>query len=154
MYLHRRPFWWPCRCIEAIRSASSDAAWPGLHRKPLHAAIGWLLTPYRPSGSQGNNQQNNVKMHPLCWPFRWTLQCGGTIPPASVIGHDIGGKYIPVMARLTKVRRWSKRWQTCLSSPDLTATHNEWWFKDPSTFTPRTTERSYDILRSESYESQ
>jgi hypothetical protein len=26
-----------------------------------------------------------------------------------VIGHDIGGKYIPIMARLTKVRRWSKR---------------------------------------------
>ncbi len=26
-----------------------------------------------------------------------------------VIGHDISGKYIPVMARLTKVRRWSKR---------------------------------------------
>ena len=88
MYLHRRPFWWPCRCIEAIRSASSDAAWPGLHRKPLHAAIGWLLTPYCPSGSQGNNQQNNVKMHPLCWPFRWTLQCGGTIPPASHNGGD------------------------------------------------------------------
>jgi hypothetical protein len=74
--------------------------------------------------------------------------------PLSVIGHDIGGKYIPIMARLTKVRRWSKRWQTCLSSPDLTATHNEWWLEDPSTFTPRTTERSYDILRRESYESQ
>ena len=72
----------------------------------------------------------------------------------SVIGHDIGGKYIPIMARLTKVRRWSKRWRTCLSSPDLTATHNEWWLEDPSTFTPRTTERSYDILRRESYESQ
>jgi hypothetical protein len=26
-----------------------------------------------------------------------------------VIGHDIGGKYIPIMARLIKVRRWSKR---------------------------------------------
>jgi hypothetical protein len=25
------------------------------------------------------------------------------------------------MARLTKVRRWSKRWQTRLTSPDLTA---------------------------------
>jgi hypothetical protein len=58
------------------------------------------------------------------------------------------------MARLAKARRWSKRWQTCLSSPDLTATHNEWWLEDPSTFTPRTTERSYDILRSESYESK
>ena len=73
---------------------------------------------------------------------------------ASVIGHGIGGKYIPIMARLAKARRWSKRWQTCLSSTDLTATHNEWWLEDPSTFTPRTTERSYDILRRESYESQ
>ena len=28
-------------------------------------------------------------------------------PP--VIGHGIGGKYIPIMARLAKARRWSKR---------------------------------------------
>jgi hypothetical protein len=40
----------------------------------------------------------------------------------SVIGHGIVGKDIPIMARLNKVRRWSKRWQTCLSSLDLTAT--------------------------------
>ena len=40
----------------------------------------------------------------------------------SVIGHGIVGKDIPIMARLAKARRWSKRWQTCLSSPDLTAT--------------------------------
>ncbi len=39
----------------------------------------------------------------------------------SVIGHGIVGKDIPIMARLTKVRRWSKRWQTRLTSPDLTA---------------------------------
>jgi hypothetical protein len=26
-----------------------------------------------------------------------------------VIGHDIGGKFIPIMARLAKARRWSKR---------------------------------------------
>jgi hypothetical protein len=26
----------------------------------------------------------------------------------SVIGHGIGGKYIPIMARLAKARRWSK----------------------------------------------
>ena len=31
---------------------------------------------------------------------------------SSVIGHG----------RLAKARRWSKRWRTCLSSPDLTAT--------------------------------
>ncbi len=68
-----------------------------------------------------------------------------------VIGHGIGGKYIPIMACLAKARRWSKQWQTCLSSPDLTATHNEWWLEDPSTFTPRTTESSYDILGRVSY---
>jgi hypothetical protein len=71
----------------------------------------------------------------------------------SVIGHGIGGKYIPIMARLAEARRWSKRRQTCLSSPDLSAIHNEWWLEDPSTFTPRTTERSYDIIRRVSYES-
>ncbi len=38
-----------------------------------------------------------------------------------VIGHGIGGKYIPIMARLAKARRWSKRWQTHLSPPDLAA---------------------------------
>ena len=84
----------------------------------------------------------------------------------SVIGHGNEIRYIyefisyisyyvnSYKARLAKARRWSKRWQTHLSSPDLTATHNEWWLEDPSTFTPRTTERSYDILRRESYESQ
>ncbi len=40
-------------------------------------------------------------------------------------GHGIGGKDIPVMAHLAKARRWSKGRQTCLSSPDLTAIHNE-----------------------------
>ena len=41
----------------------------------------------------------------------------------TIIGHDIGGIVIPAkMARLAKARRWSKRWRTCLSSPDLTAT--------------------------------
>ena len=74
-------------------------------------------------------------------------------PWISVIGHGIGGKYIPIMARLAEARHWSKRRQTCLSSPDLTAIHNKWWLKDPSTFTPCTTGRSYDILRRVSYES-
>ncbi len=43
----------------------------------------------------------------------------------SVIGHGIGGKDIPIMARLAEARRWSKRRQTCLSSPDLTAILND-----------------------------
>jgi len=71
----------------------------------------------------------------------------------AVIGHGTGGKYIPIMARLAEARRWSKRRQTCLPSPDLTAIHNEGWLEDPSTFTQRTTGRSYDILRRVSYES-
>jgi hypothetical protein len=42
----------------------------------------------------------------------------------SVIGHGIVGKDIPIMACLAKARRWSKRWRTRLSSPDLTATQS------------------------------
>ena len=46
MYLHRGPFWWPCGRIEAICwSTLSNAAWPGLHWKPLDAAIRQLLIP-------------------------------------------------------------------------------------------------------------
>ncbi len=39
--------------------ALPDAACPGLLGKPLDAGIGQLLTPYRPSGCQGNRQTNN-----------------------------------------------------------------------------------------------
>jgi hypothetical protein len=49
--------------VEALKRytciASLDAACPGLHRKPLDAAIGQLLTPYRPGSRQGNSKQNN-----------------------------------------------------------------------------------------------
>ena len=51
-------FRWLWQCAGAIRSASPDAAWPGLPRKPLDATIGQLLAPYCPSGSQGDNQLN------------------------------------------------------------------------------------------------
>ncbi len=54
-----RPFWWPCGGIEAKHVASPDAACPGLHKKPLNAAIGQLIAPYRPGGRQGDNQQND-----------------------------------------------------------------------------------------------
>ena len=40
-----------------IHAASPNAACPGLLRKPLDAAIGLLLTPYRPGGRQGNSKQ-------------------------------------------------------------------------------------------------
>jgi hypothetical protein len=36
-----------------------NAACPGLHWKPLVAAIGQLLTLYYPGSRQDNNQQNN-----------------------------------------------------------------------------------------------
>ncbi len=45
--------------------------------------------------------------------FQWvpgynclTMVTGSRKP---VIGHGIGGKHIPIMARLAKARRWSKR---------------------------------------------
>ena len=40
-----------------MHAASPNAACPGLHRKPLDAAIGRLLTPYRLGGRQGNSKQ-------------------------------------------------------------------------------------------------
>jgi hypothetical protein len=57
--------------------------------------------------------------------FVFTLEALNLVLSAKagpVIGHGIVGKDIPIMARLTKVRRWSKRWQTRLTSPDLMAT--------------------------------
>ena len=60
MYLRRGPFRLPWRCANAIRSASPDAAWPGLYQKPLDAAIGQLLAPYRPGGRQGDNHYEHV----------------------------------------------------------------------------------------------
>ena len=59
MYLRRRPFRWSCESVEAKQVASPDAACPGLHRKPLDAAIGQLLAPYHPGGRHGDNQHND-----------------------------------------------------------------------------------------------
>jgi len=44
---------------EANHVALPNAACPGLHRKPLDAAIRWLLAPYHPNGRHDNNQQND-----------------------------------------------------------------------------------------------
>ena len=60
MYLRRGPFRWPWRCADAILCATPDAAWPGLHQKPLNAAIGRLLAPYRPGSRQGDNHYEHV----------------------------------------------------------------------------------------------
>jgi hypothetical protein len=57
MHLRRRPFRWPCGGVEAINAASTNASCPGLLRKPLDAAIGGLLAPYRPGGRQGDSKQ-------------------------------------------------------------------------------------------------
>ena len=54
--------------------------------------------------------------------FSYDFTLIGSVVGESVIGHGIVGKDIPIMARLAKARRWSKRWQTCLSSPNLAAT--------------------------------
>jgi hypothetical protein len=43
----------------AKHAASPDAACPGLHPKPLDAAIRRLLAPYRLGGHQGDSKQNN-----------------------------------------------------------------------------------------------
>jgi hypothetical protein len=82
-------------CIYTVCSTLSCSEWP----------YGCTLTPLL------------SQTFPLIWeswvkPWAWVI----------VIGHGIVGKDIPIMACLAKARRWSKRWQTCLSSPDLTAT--------------------------------
>ena len=43
------------------------------------------------------------------FPHDFTLIASASVVGESVIGHGIGGKYIPIMARLAKARRWSKQ---------------------------------------------
>ncbi len=70
MHLRCGQFWRPCRCAEAIQTASPNAACPGLLQKPLDAGIGRLLVLYRPSGCQGNRHtNNNQQIHMQRWPF-------------------------------------------------------------------------------------
>ncbi len=57
MHLRCRPFQWPCGGVEAIHLELPDAACPGLLWKPLDAAIGQPLAPYRLGGRQGNSKQ-------------------------------------------------------------------------------------------------
>ncbi len=59
------PCWWSWWDVEAIHAASPDAACPGLHRKPLDAAIGWLFAPYCLGGRQNSKTNNDV----LCTHF-------------------------------------------------------------------------------------
>ena len=62
-----------------------------------------------------NRQNIHLLMRLRCWKGGWWKM------KMPAIGHGIGRKDIPIMARLAKARRWSKRWWACLSSPDLTA---------------------------------
>jgi len=68
---------------------------------------------------QKNPTKNGKKDEGKSWRYTKvgdTIKCpetGATLKWCShhgtVIGHGIGGKYIPIMARLAKARRWSKR---------------------------------------------
>jgi hypothetical protein len=81
MHLRCGLFQRPCGCTGAIQMALPDAACPGLLWKPLDAGIGQLLTPYRPSGCQGNRQTNNNQQMTLKrWPNWWPWRCADTLP--------------------------------------------------------------------------
>ena len=50
---NRWQFRLPCRCGGTMRGTSPNEAHPGLHSKPLDAAIGRVPAPYRPDGRHG-----------------------------------------------------------------------------------------------------
>jgi len=95
---------------------------PPTPARPIVSSPSWSPPP-RLSGS------TFLSTSPVHAPFQASPRrlnfTGPPSPRVGVIGHGIGGKYIPIMARLAEARRWSKQRQTCLSSPDLTAIHNE-----------------------------
>ncbi len=106
MHLRRGPFWMPCGCAGAIQMASPDAACPGLLRKPLDAGIGQLLTPYCPSGHQGNRQTNNNQQMTLKrWPNWWPWQCAGMLPCTLPNGEGLGLSKMPLNATIGQVLR-------------------------------------------------
>ena len=45
IHLKRWPCWWLQWCAGTIPRALPDGGGPGLYKKPLHAAIGWVLCP-------------------------------------------------------------------------------------------------------------
>jgi hypothetical protein len=104
MHLCRGPFRRPCGCAGAIQTASSDVACPGLLWKPLDAGIGQLLTPYCPSGCQGNKQTNNNQQMTLKrWPNRWPWQCAGTLLRTLPNGGGLGLSKMPLNATIGRV---------------------------------------------------
>ncbi len=99
MHLHGGPFWRPCGCAGAIQMALPNVACPGLLWKPLDAGIGRLLTPYCPSGCQGNRQTNNNQQITLKrWQNWWpSLPC--TLPN----GGGVGLSKMPLNATIGQV---------------------------------------------------
>jgi hypothetical protein len=59
MQANRWQFRWQWRCSGMTRGTSPDKAHPGLHSKPLDAAIGRVPAPYCPDSSHGRPQ--NIK---------------------------------------------------------------------------------------------
>ncbi len=62
---NRWQFWLSWRCSDTTRGASPNGAYPGLHSKPLDAAIGRVPVPHCPGGAMVNkfkwNTQNTNK---------------------------------------------------------------------------------------------
>ena len=61
MQANRWQYLWPWRCSGTTRGASPDGAHPGLHSKPLDAAIGRVPAPYRPGGRHGRRFRKNTQ---------------------------------------------------------------------------------------------
>ena len=51
----------PCRREDTARGTPPDGAHRWLHAKPLDAAIGRVLAPYRPGGRHGHRRRRRVK---------------------------------------------------------------------------------------------
>ena len=75
------------QCSGTMRGASPDGAHPGLHSKPLDAAIGRVPAPYCPGGRHGRrfrkNTQNTNKTQLLAsnyGTFRALVVCENFIP--------------------------------------------------------------------------
>ena len=77
--------------VKTKHVALPDAACPGLHRKPLDAAIRQLLALYCPCGRHGDNQPNNDAK---CTFF------AGSIPRASLDGGGLWLSLKPLNAAI------------------------------------------------------
>ena len=82
--------------------------------KHRHRATNRSILPRRPPWRQQTLQRCN--MYPLCWPFQWPWQCGGSIPSASPDGGgswlsqkplnaNIGRAHAPIFQNQTR-QRW------------------------------------------------